>query len=677
VVEISGEDVPRLKELLASPVPRPASELARLLMTSSCPESEAVEALRDLVAASVLVEVAPATGRVEARGAAEFLAAVQKALEGVYWPAAGGPAMVELLGLLGTPAWHNVARAQEPVTRLTLSCSLEADGSAWVVPLWPRQPQPCPVCLGARRTAVDGPATGELLIASLPSLQAVAWHAVRFGAQAAAGAVEPGQVLHIRGATAVMRTLIPFSQCGRCGIRPLERTLEVQAKDAVVAYQSALEARETPELSDATRDALLDPVLGPFYLRAFDGVDAFRDLPLVIGGLRTLQAHGAEFRRRVIDTSFGAGLTERRARLVCLVETIERYAALMERPDVRNRTAAELKAHAAHPATIITYTDEQHASSDFPFQKYDGGPLDWAWTCEMVSGRPTLVPFDALSSSGWLDGACAARKPLMNEPTSHGTAVHRSLPRALLRSLFEWIERDAFLLAWYLQLPLRQLTVTSGDRDSEAVRQYLAERGIRLRFFDMAVDFQIPTVLCVAEATETRGRWPAGGHLVSSCSAPTWGAAVAHTAREILGHYLAFACVEDGQDPDGSDPEAGEYFKLLREYLKPENGGAFAFLGPEVADPDPKAECASAGVYAQLGWLRRHFQTRNMPVYARMLAQKDAVRSGLVVARTLVPGLLRMAARRELVNFGEPRVDVIRKQWGVTAPLNPHIHPVT
>ena len=66
------------------------------------------------------------------------------------------------------------------------------------------------------------------------------------------------------------------------------------------------------------------------------------------------------------------------------------------------------------------------------------------------------------------------------------------------------------MLAWYLRLPLQELDLPRVAAQSSEVRElydYLTERGIELRGFDLRVDVDLPTVLLTARARVDCGQW--------------------------------------------------------------------------------------------------------------------------------------------------------------------------
>jgi ribosomal protein S12 methylthiotransferase accessory factor len=81
--------------------------------------------------------------------------------------------------------------------------------------------------------------------------------------------------------------------------------------------------------------------------------------------------------------------------------------------------------------------------------------------------------------------------------TSNGCAVGGSLEEATLYGLFEALERDAFLLAWYgrLKLPAIDLHSTRDTSLRLAIEREERMTGFTFHAFDCTTDFGLPVVL--------------------------------------------------------------------------------------------------------------------------------------------------------------------------------------
>lgn len=79
--------------------------------------------------------------------------------------------------------------------------------------------------------------------------------------------------------------------------------------------------------------------------------------------------------------------------------------------------------------------------------------------------------------------------------SSNGLALGSSREEAVLHGLFELIERDHFLCAWYNRLPLQELDIEDTGLDELKQLLYFLELvGIQVRFFDITMELRVPSV---------------------------------------------------------------------------------------------------------------------------------------------------------------------------------------
>ncbi|ROS45983.1 YcaO-like family protein [Curtobacterium sp. PhB78] len=132
-----------------------------------------------------------------------------------------------------------------------------------------------------------------------------------------------------------------------------------------------------------------------------------------------------------------------------------------------------------------------------------------AWTLghDLSDGRTVAVPARLVFYAARL------AEPVWVQDSSSGCAVGGDDQEAQLFGLLEAIERDAFLLAWYGDLPLRQIdTSTVCDPESIGYIARLRLIGIDVRFFDATVGIDVPTVIAVCSTASDGVCFGAGSH---------------------------------------------------------------------------------------------------------------------------------------------------------------------
>jgi ribosomal protein S12 methylthiotransferase accessory factor len=656
--------------------PRGHDELVMLLERElSLAAGVASTLIAKLVEAGVLASEVNTATRLRIEGQSDLADRVRHQLARELWPAQLEGMEIAVLGRLGSAGWRAELSCLAARQTRALTCSFE--GSAcWIGPYLDGRAGPCPLCLLARRAAARAEHEAPVTLSSPPHLALVAALLRQVAEGCARGEIAADRVLHVEGTTSVWRTLLPQPYCEFCDPERLIdlSSLGEQARRSEQLLASALAVGgETVEPSCSARAAWLDPELGPLRLEVYEARGSFRELPLVLGSIRTAQPLESSFvRREFASVMFGTGNSEQRRKLVAFSEGVERYAGSLERPDVVGVPFERVSRFALQPSQTVRFLDEQYDGRSLV--RYDAQPTDWSWACDWTTGRSRLLLHDVI--------ACAERPGdhsfhMFQDPFTSGMAAHRSLSLALSRAVLELIERDALMLTWYLRLPLRAIDLSAlVDAELFELTSYLSAGGVKLRFYDMRVDFSVPCVLAVAEASRDFGAWKTGGVIVSACAGLSFAEALRHAAREILGHYTVFALVS----PDGDksvDPETGQarpWWPAFASFLAPRADDPLGFLGGGPSEARLSQPEHSSITLAQL---REELREREIPVYVRQLGRRDVRQSGLVAIRAVAPGLVRLTPTRESVNFGEPRWQHVAARWGVAPTKNPGMHPLS
>ena len=371
------------------------------------------------------------------------------------------------------------------------------------------------------------------------------------------------------------------------------------------------------------------------------GVYTIGHLPLPVSSAELVSEHTTR------EAGYGRTLDFADAERVALYESVERINGMKPR-----RTTTTLEAsfaelgpeRALDPERLGRYEPEHVAHPGFPLPPYTPDLRTrwvhgWSYTHERAIAVPEHV---AYFNAG----------PVFLAETSNGCGLGNSLTEAVLHGLFEVAERDAFLMAWYAETPLRRIRVPAG-----AVLPHLTDRleslGYDLRFFDATNDLGIPAVLSLARY---RGADP---------NVPqAYFAAGAHPdpRRALLGAAAEVAVdVESTVDKDPALRDPARLRRMLEEPWLihtmddhvavnglPEAASRYAFLtDSELPDIDADDLAPAPPAYGDLRDLLDHYVDRLSALDLEVIAvdQSDPVtaeRLGLYSAKVLVPGTLPM-----------------------------------
>lgn len=360
---------------------------------------------------------------------------------------------------------------------------------AVVGPWTPESSTGCARCAGMWRRDVEGasaPDRGEPQLFPL-------W-ADTFTALAADALRDPGPLrlamvaLDCRTGEVTRHTLVPHPGCGHCfpsgeGLA-VPGELDLETPQPVAGDTLRVRRMDREEL----RGRLLDFRFGP---TAHVYRDEESPLPLVT--CETVAPGHTGY-----EGGYGRSARFTDSEVPAFLEGIERVTGGHRRSGVPTvfGSYADLADDALDPARLGLHEPEWYGHPAFELVPYTPGtPTQWVWGWSTLERRRILVPEHV---AFWHAGT---RDTRFLYESSNGCAVGGSLEEAVLYGLFEVVERDAFLLAWYSRTRLREVDV-SGDPGLVHLLDLMEERGLRLRILDATSDLGVPTALAVITAAE-------------------------------------------------------------------------------------------------------------------------------------------------------------------------------
>jgi ribosomal protein S12 methylthiotransferase accessory factor len=217
-----------------------------------------------------------------------------------------------------------------------------------------------------------------------------------------------------------------------------------------------------------------------------------------------IEACGMEIRigPSYVETGFGRAYRRTDAEKLAVLEALERYCGMCNRtaPAAERYSYQQLKAQAVNPAVFGLHDVESMAHPAHNLQHYkEDLPVYWTPVFSMRERRELLVPEQLVY---FADGHFRNGTNRFVYDSSNGLALGSTREEAALHGLFEVIERDNFICAWYNRLPLREIDISGSPLEELKQLIYFMElEGIQIRFFDISMELKVPSVWAVAYDT--------------------------------------------------------------------------------------------------------------------------------------------------------------------------------
>ncbi len=467
----------------------------------------------------------------------------------------------------------------------------------------------------AATTDADGPPSGDR--SAVRFAGAVAGR--RAVALLSGGADVAGTVVEVAGAgvTAERRFLpVPTPEQRDRTVRYDHRDVDVD--DALGRAEQALDERVGPIEQVGERESF--PI--PYYLAGVADTRGFSD------------ARAAEF-------AAGVDLDWDRAFMKGLGEALERYCAGVYRRSEFTVAPERTRSNPVPPSRFVSPDGWDVPDADTP--------IPWVQGVDLDTDASASLPAEFV------------HYPPPNErykpPITTGLGLGNSGAEALLSGLYEVVERDATMLAWYSSF--EPLALDLDDEGYDALRRRARAEDLSVTTLLVTQDVDIPVVA----ATVTReGEWP---HFAAG-SAASLDSGVA--ARSALGEALQNWMELRAMGPEDAAAE----------------GGA---IGDYAADPTPAAEFLDAGATVpadsvgpdtvptgrtELDAVIDRVTASGVDAYAARTTTRDVASLGFETVRVLVPAAQPLFQGTPF--FGD-RARTVPRKLGFEPALDRAYHP--
>lgn len=196
-----------------------------------------------------------------------------------------------------------------------------------------------------------------------------------------------------------------------------------------------------------------------------------------------------------IDLGYGRDFDYETSATCGILEAMERYSGMYNKKTDSKIYGSyeELKDKAVNPETLGLHDKSQYNMKGYMYKPYSRDlKYYWVWAWSLKNNKPVLIPEQMAYYAPELTRTKTNR---FVYETSNGCALGSTIEEAFIYGLFETIERDNFLVAWYNRLPLTEIDVErSGLEDVIQLKTYIQSQGYEIHFFDMSMELKVPSV---------------------------------------------------------------------------------------------------------------------------------------------------------------------------------------
>lgn len=210
-----------------------------------------------------------------------------------------------------------------------------------------------------------------------------------------------------------------------------------------------------------------------------------------------IPAFGTEFSvtPTYVEAGFGRGKSDQSAKTLSTIEAFERYINMYDQKklsSIRKSFNDMDKTNTLDPESLILHSKKEYSNPHFKLKRYSKKlPIDWVSANDLTRREEIFIPKSAV----WFG------EKKKNEDsnvyafeTSNGMAIGGDEEEATLYGVYELIERDSFLKAWYGKTLVKEIDWKSvGLHDFEALSEILKKKKQYIHVFDITGETGIPT----------------------------------------------------------------------------------------------------------------------------------------------------------------------------------------
>ena len=420
------------------------------------------------------------------------------------------------------------------------------------------------------------------------------------------------------------RELLPVPGCGCDSGSSLNRDpVKTTADRSLDAVATAMERAVDPRVGIVREIGETDSFPAPYYLATLCDTTGFSDV-------------------RVPDQAAGVAADWDRAFVKAAGEALERYAGgLYREADFRTAPAATL-GNAVPPSAFVR-PDEGYAPPD------PDEAIPWVRGSSLTTGDPVSLPAEFVV----FPPPTERHRPAITT----GLGLGSSGVEALLAGLYEVVERDATMLAWYSTF--EPMSLETDDAVVTTLRKRARAEDLSLDLALLTQDVDIPVV---AAAVHRDGDWPQFG--AGSAASLDPDRAARSAVSEALQNWMELRAMgpDRAAEQEGWIGRYGTRPGAAREFITAETAVHVDALRP---DSIPTGGDELAAVLERLTAV-------DLDAYASRLTTRDLADLGFEASRVLVPAAQPLFVDQRY--FGD-RARTVPRSLGYRPRLDREPHP--
>ena len=176
-------------------------------------------------------------------------------------------------------------------------------------------------------------------------------------------------------------------------------------------------------------------------------------------------------------------------------ELVERYCWVTYSPRIIFGNYNNLKVKLNMPFSKIQnqlFTKDQYKTEGFPFKPfYEDTNISWICGRDQF-GKEIYLPAQFIIGRNIRTN----EEQKITFSTTSGCAAAHSKELAILKGLYEQIERDAFMQVWYKKISPKRILIDN-KKVKEFIEKFIPQNGLKYYLFDMTSDIGVPVFLSV------------------------------------------------------------------------------------------------------------------------------------------------------------------------------------